>query len=321
MPQSSSLSQRGQFRQMYMGLKAQHRLDSTPVFLCEGDSWFSTPLAMNLLDWIVSPAPEDEERGVPQFGNGGLFFRVERSGDQAAPQKERPSRSMFTKDNVDDLLGWFTRYTFDAVLLSAGGNDFVDTWLHGALAGKRHLTAREAFDVVVATGRYEEVRKAYEYFVGAFHDARPTVAILAHTYDYPRLIGVEAELGVGNLGVAALLKKSMGPWIGPNIEGVIDGGIEAWREFARLLIDGFVDRVLEPLKHDARFGGLFDYVDLRGNLTEDAQWHDEMHPTEAGFHQLAGIFRTALIGKLPPAKRGAEDHDAVGGRGNGIVTA
>lgn len=320
MPQSSALSQRGQFRQMYMGLKAQHLLDSTPVILCEGDSWFSTPLAMNLLDWIVSPAPEDEERGVPQFGNGGLFFRVERSGDQAAPQKEHPGRSMFTKDNVDDLLGWFTRYAFDAVLLSAGGNDFVDTWLHRALAGKTGLNPRQAFDAIVATGRYDEVHEAYAYFVGAFHKARPDVPILAHTYDYPRLIGTEAALGLGNLGVAALLKKSMGPWIGPNIEHAIDGGIEAWREFARLLIDGFVERVLHPLKQDARFDGKFDYVDLRGNLTADTQWHDEMHPTEAGFHELAVIFRTVLLAKLPPGKRGAENHDAIGRRGHGIVT-
>jgi len=303
MPISSALSQRGQFRAMYMGLKAQHRLDRTPVMLCEGDSWFSTPLSMNLLDWIVSAAPGDEERGVPQFGQGGLFFRVERSGDHAAPQGAAPGRAMFAKDNIDDLLGWFTRYDFDAVLLSAGGNDFVDTWLHGALAGRAHLDPAEAFEVIVSTGRYEQVRTAYEAFLRTFHTARPGVPILAHSYDYPRRIGSAAELGLGNLGVAALLKKSEGPWIGPNVEGVIDGGIDAWRDFVRRMIDGFVERVLEPLKHDASLGGMFDYVDLRGQLTQDTQWNDEMHPTEAGFHQLAGIFRGRLIEKLPATKR------------------
>ncbi|MDQ0010693.1 hypothetical protein J2T07_002899 [Luteibacter jiangsuensis] len=303
MPQSSALSQRGQFRAMYMGLKGQHALEHTPVILCEGDSWFSTPLAMNLLDWIVSPAPEDEARGVPQFGKGGLFFRVERSGDQAAPQAAHPGRSMFTEDNVDDLVGWFTRYRFDAVLLSAGGNDFVDTWLHDALAGRRGLSASQAFDAIVATGRYEEVREAYAFFVKTFHEARPDVPIIAHTYDYPRRIGSAAELGLRNLGAAALLKKSAGPWIGPNIETVIEGGIDAWREFTRHLIDGFVQRVLEPVKRNAAFGGMFDYADLRGQLTDDAQWNDEMHPTEAGFHQLAGVFRAKLISRLPLAKR------------------
>lgn len=300
---SSALSQRGQFRSLYMGLKGQHRLEHTPVVFCEGDSWFSTPLAMNLLDWIVSPAPEDEEKGVPLLGKGGLFFRVERSGDQASPQTAHPNRSMFTPANVDDLIGWYTKYDFDAVLLSAGGNDFVDTWLHTTMAGHRGLTPTQAFDVVVATGRYEEVRKAYAYFVGAFHKAKPQVPFLAHTYDYPRRIGSAAELGLGNLGVAALLKKSVGPWIGPNIEDVIVGGIDAWRQFAHLLIDGFVERVLEPVRKDPAFGGMFDYVDLRGQLTADSDWNDEMHPTEAGFHRLAGIFRAKLIGKLPPGKR------------------
>ena len=298
----SSLSQRGQFRAMYMGLKSQRQLARTPVIFCEGDSWFSTPLAMNLLDWIVSRSPQDEARGVPQFGKGGLFFRVERSGDQASPQTEHPGRSMFIPANVDDLLGWFTRYEFDAVLLSAGGNDFVDTWLKNALAGRRGLSAGDAFEVIVDTGRFEQVRAAYAYFVGAFHAQRPQVPILAHTYDYPRRIGTAAALGLANLGVAAILKKSIGPWIGPAIEPVIVGGIDAWRAFVKLLIDGFVERVLEPLKQNPGFGGMFDYVDLRGQLTDDAHWFDEMHPTEAGFHQLAGVFRAELINKLPPAK-------------------
>jgi len=313
MPQSSALSQRGQFRAMYKGLKDERRLDRTPVIFCEGDSWFSTPLAMNLLDWIVSPAPEDEERGVPQFGQGGLFFRVERSGDQAAPQREHPGRSMFTQENVDDLLGWFSRFDFDAVLLSAGGNDFVDTWLGQALKGQTGLTPREAFDVIESTGRYDQVRDAYAFFLGAFHRAKPRVPFLAHTYDYPRLIGTKAEFGLRNLGVAALLKKSIGPWIGPNIRDALGDDIVKGRQFAKLMIDGFVEQVLDPLKKDPRFGGMFDYVDLRGRLPDDAQWNDEMHPTEAGFHTLAGVFRARLIQKLPARKTGVEDDDPVVG--------
>ena len=36
-----------------------------------------------------------------------------------------------------------------------------------------------------------------------------------------------------------------------------------------------------------------------------------MHPTEAGFHRLAGVFRGRLIQKLPAAKSGAEHDDPV----------
>jgi hypothetical protein len=300
---ASSLSQRGQFRALYNGLKSQKRLDRVPIILCEGDSWFSNPLYMNMLDWIVSPSPHDNELGVPLLGQGGLFFRAEHSGDQAIPQTEHPSRSMFTRDNVDDLVGWFGRFNFDAVLLSAGGNDFVDTWLKQAMAGKANLTPQQAFDVIVATGRFDDLRKAYGLFLDTFLAAKPNVPILAHTYDYPRRIGVDAKLGLGNLGAAALLKKSIGPWIGPAIEPVIPGGLPAWQAFVKLLIDGFVERVLQPLKATAAYHGMFDYVDLRGQLTSDDQWNDEMHPNEAGFHVLATVFRARLIGKLPAAKR------------------
>ncbi|KJV36732.1 hypothetical protein [Luteibacter yeojuensis] len=300
---ASSLSQRGQFRALYNGLKSQKLLDRTPVILCEGDSWFSNPLYMNMLDWIVSPSPQDNEAGVPLLGQGGLFFRAEHSGDQAIPQTENPSRSMFTKDNVSDLVGWFGKFNFDAVLLSAGGNDFVDTWLKQVMAGKANLSPQQALDVIVATGRFDDLRKAYAFFLDTFHAAKPNVPILAHTYDYPRLIGSAAHLGLGNLGIAALLKKSIGPWIGPYIEPVIPGGLPAWQAFVKLLIDGFVERVLQPLKEAPAYHGMFDYVDLRGQLTSDAQWNDEMHPNEVGFHVLATVFRGKLIGKLPVGKR------------------
>ncbi|WP_392046594.1 hypothetical protein, partial [Streptomyces coeruleorubidus] len=94
--------------------------------------------------------------------------------------------------------------------------------------------------------------------------------------------------------------KSVGPWIGPNIAGIVENERPA---FVRLLIDGFEQHVLRALKQDARFAAVFDYVDLRGTLTQPQQWFDEMHPTEAGFHALATKFRGVMLGKLPANKR------------------
>ena len=71
--------------------------------------------------------------------------------------------------------------------------------------------------------------------------------------------------------------------------------IEQQREFARLLIDGFVERVLIPLRDDRSTGKVFDFVDLRGVLTTSHQWFDEMHPTGAGFAALATTFRQLLF--------------------------
>ncbi|ROU07921.1 hypothetical protein [Lysobacter enzymogenes] len=298
--QSVALPLRGQFRALYQQLKRRGALAHTPVVFCEGDSWFSTPLAMNLLDWIVSPAPQDEERGVPLLGRGGLFFRAERSGDHASRNPDDPKRSMFVRDNIDDLIGWYANFEFDLILLSAGGNDFVEGFLKRTLGSRSGLSAQAAFQRVLDSGKYETVRKAYALFLQAAIAARPGVPVLAHTYDYPLLIGRAGALTPGNLGVAALLKKSVGPWIGPYIQGIAEAERPA---FARLLIDGFEQHVLRALKADTRFAAVFDYVDLRGTLTRADQWFDEMHPTEAGFHALATKFRGAMLGKLPAAKR------------------
>lgn len=309
MPASPSvaLPLRGQFRGLYNQLKREGLLPRTPVIFCEGDSWFSTPLAMNLLDWIVSPAPDDAARGAPLLGNGGLFFRAEHSGDHASRNPDDPKRSMFVRDNIDDLIGWYRGFDFDLILLSAGGNDFVDGFLRRTLRGQTALSADAAFRLVLDSGQYRAVREAYALFLQAAIAARPDVPVLAHSYDYPQLIGRPGALTPGNIGVAALLKKSVGPWIGPNIQAVVGADPAATqaeqRRFARLLIDGFEREVLRPLKHDPRFAAVFDYVDLRGTLTSPSQWFDEMHPTEAGFHALAGKFRAAIIAKLPVAKR------------------
>ena len=98
MPSSQSVytTRRGEFRAIYRELVRRKALRKrTPVVFCEGDSWFSTPLSMNILDWLVYPSPEDEVRGVPIYGAGGLFFRAENSGDLAI--------DMFTPDRLRDL--------------------------------------------------------------------------------------------------------------------------------------------------------------------------------------------------------------------------
>lgn len=85
---------------------------------------------MNLLDWIVSPAPEHEANGVPLFGKGGLFFgRAQRRlcvAQQAPPGAFDVRREEHRR--LDRLV--FKKFDFDLVLLSAGGNDFVEVFLH-----------------------------------------------------------------------------------------------------------------------------------------------------------------------------------------------
>jgi lysophospholipase L1-like esterase len=292
MPQSQSLmtTRRGEFRELYRRLKRRpEAFEATPIVFCEGDSWFSTPLAMNLLDWLVWPAPETEARGVPLFGAGGLFFRTEESGDLAV--------DMFSARGIRDLADWYDGFEFDLVLISAGGNDFVDAFLQQTFRGAGRMSVEEAFRRVVETGRYEQVLAAYRALIARFQAIRPQTPILAHSYDYPQRIGQPAQLTLGNIGAAALLTQGVGPWIGNRIAHVLPGVTEQ-RAFARRLIDGFAERVLEPLRDARDTGRVFDFVDLRGTLRQPSQWFDEMHPTGAGFARLAERFRRDMRAKL-----------------------
>lgn len=292
MPHSQSLmsTRRGEFRELYRRLKRNRRaFEATPVVFCEGDSWFSTPLSMNLLDWLVWPTPEDEARGVPLFGAGGLFFRTERSGDLAT--------GMFTARGIRDLADWYDGFDFDLVLLSAGGNDFVDGFLQQTFRGAGRMDVDAAFQRVIDSGRFEQVGDAYRALVTRFQAIRPHTPILAHSYDYPLRLGEPARLNLGSIGAAALLKQGVGPWIGNRIAHVLPD-VVAQRAFARRLIDGFVERVLLPLRDARDTGRVFDFVDLRGTLRQPTQWADEMHPTGAGFARLAERFRRDMRAKL-----------------------
>lgn len=292
MPLSQSLlsTRRGEFRTLYRALSRKpEAFASTPIVFCEGDSWFSTPLSMNLLDWLVWPAPETEARGVPLFGAGGLFFRAEDSGDMAT--------DMFSPRRLRDLAGWYGGFAFDLVLLSAGGNDFADRFLRETFNAAPRMAPESAWQRVADSGRYERVRDAYRDLILRFQDIHPDTPVLAHSYDYPRLLGQPARLTLGNIGAAALLRQGVGPWIGNRIAHVLPA-VADQRRFARHLIDGFVDRVLVPLRDDRRTGRTFDFVDLRGTLARDALWFDEMHPTGDGFALLAERFRRDMRSKL-----------------------
>ncbi|HKN78641.1 MAG TPA: hypothetical protein VJW16_05700 [Lysobacter sp.] len=284
---SISTTRRAEFRTIYRALERDAWLRKrTPVVFCEGDSWFSTPLSMNILDWLVYPTPEEESRGVPIVGRGGLFFRAEHSGDLAV--------DIFKPRAFNDLMRWYDSTDFDIALLSAGGNDFVGRFLKDTFARRGQMTPQAAYDVVRnQTTRFADVFAAWEFALGRMSALRPRTPIIAHTYAYPLRMGVPASLSVGNIGAIALLKENAGPWIAPNMARVLPT-VDEQRLFARLLIDGFVEHVLAPLANDRRFRSRFRYIDLRDQVPREEDWFDEMHPDGATFHRLSKPFASAI---------------------------
>ncbi|MCF6319462.1 MAG: hypothetical protein L3J83_09340 [Proteobacteria bacterium] len=287
---SMHLSRRGEFRRVYRLLKRHKLLDSTPIIFCEGDSWFSTPLSLNILDQLVQATPQEQAANKTFFGSGGLFFRAEKSGDTAI--------NMFSEKKVNNLSKWFKSFDFDLVLLSAGGNDFVADFLKDLFLDKQLMSVADAMALVVSSGRYEQVLQAYRVFVTKLVAKKPDIPIIAHSYDYPLLLGKPGKLTLTNIGLIALFKKRIGDWIGSNIEPSLPD-LKDKKLFAKNLIDNFVSRVLEPLSLE--FPNNFSFVDLRGTLSEEF-WYDEMHPTGEGFFQLAQKFKQPILDKLATSK-------------------
>lgn len=294
-PPSLISSRRGEFRRLYQQLRRDRStFQTTPIIFCEGDSWFDTPLAMNLLDWLVWPAPQTERKGAPLFGNGGLFFRTEASGALAL--------EMFSAAGVRDKAAWFGRFDFDLVLLSAGGNDFVGPFLAELFADAPPMTVASAYQRVRDSGRYAQVLASYQRLLAALQRIRPDITILAHSYDYPQLPGMPARPTLHDLGLAALFTRQAGPWIAPALATALPAAADQ-RAFARRLIDGFVTHVLTPLRDGPSTGNVFDFVDLRGSLPRPDLWADEMHPTSAGFALLADKFRQRIQTGLKDIQR------------------
>jgi hypothetical protein len=277
----------GQFLQIYMKLRQDKKLfDRTPIVFCEGDSWFSTPLSMNILDWLVFATPEEEDSGVPVLGRGGLFYRDEGSGHMAI--------DMFTPKNVKRLVKAYEAFDFDIALLSGGGNDFVSSYLKKTFAKHQSpMSVDDAFGLVVASERYEEVKGALERMLTAMVETRPKTPIVMHTYCYPLKLGVHGALTLPNIGAIAAFKKQVGPWIGPHVSGALPE-IADRRAFARKMIDGYADRVLFPLQKDPRFKKNLRILDLRNDCPHESDWFDEMHPTGAAFHRLSKKFEAEI---------------------------
>jgi len=271
----------GKFINHYRGLNKAGLLKTTPVILSEGDSWFSTPLYYNLVDWLEARA------------RNATFMRLESPGALAT--------QMFDGGNLRKLRDRIKTFEFDVLLISAGGNDFVDDFLRDTFRHAKAMTPEAALQRVIDNGRYDEVLRAYRRLLEVALKARPDLKIITHTYDYPQLMGKKGELTVEQVGLVALFKRSVGDWIAKHVKRVLPTESEQ-RAFARLLIDAYSDRVLRQLQQD--YASL-TVIDFRGKLTQDSDWNDEMHPTEAAFQKLADDLRQAVRAALPEEKRGA----------------
>ena len=176
----------------------------------------------------------------------------------------------------DELLAAVATERADAVLLSAGGND---------LLGSSRLTrvlepldpGRDAEGYLGATfdAFLAGALASYRRLVEAVTAPHPRLVVIGHGYD--RAV------------------PAAGRWLGRPMArlGIEDPALQ------RAIVAAIVDRFHEGLVGLSRTRGLagrFRVVDARGAV--GARWHDELHPTDAGYADVAARFRQAIAEAL-----------------------
>ena len=271
-------------------------LQTRPALLYWGDSWFSTPLYLNLARQSL-------------LRIDGMAMLVGKPGAMAS--------ELFTDAHIDTMVGRMLGSPFDVLCLSAGGNDKLSERLARSFRAwqppraQPKIDAATAFALLDAVDGFGPVRARYEALLAAIRRRvlpwRPAFRVVGHTYAPLQRIGAAADLTVQNIGLIAWLKGEIGPWLWTPMQHVLPDLAEGKRFADLLLFQGFRDQVLAPLAAPNAFGDFFSYADFE-DFAPAAQatfWHDEIHPTEAGFAKLAAPFNAAVQRVLPGAKQAA----------------
>jgi GDSL-like Lipase/Acylhydrolase family len=247
----------------------------------EGDSWFKRfgtfgKRGSNLIDAIRTPFH-------------AVVIDAARAGEEV--------RSMVIGSQAKQTRALFNQMDFDAVLLSAGGNDLKNIFAalfeakaqmrEGAIAmfpraGVDKLASpadwSDPFDETLDNiGRFIDLRN------GATRESTRHAPIFLHGYDYlqPRPAGAElfhhSPIGAG-------------PWLFPSLAAAGLEEQQMWM-FTKQVVDQLNRRlalVLAPLPN-------VHVIDQRGQLMPASatsagnsnDWLDEIHPNEQGFTRLA----------------------------------
>jgi hypothetical protein len=281
------------------GGDARHRravdawLETHPAILYWGDSWFSTPLYPNL-------ARQSADR------IDGLRMIVGKPGALAA--------ELLSARLVSKMMDRIKANPFDALCVSAGGNDALSDRLAAVfspwMAARRPpLSAQDAFDRIVDSKVFSRLADRYRLLLDSVQDAvvvkRPNFKVIGQTYAPLHRIGVPGNLTVSNIGLIAILKGDVGPWLWGPMKRVLSNIAEGATFSNLLLVDGFRNSVLAVMERE--YAGLFSCADIASvaALADPAQWHDEIHPTAEGFALCSPVLNAVIRASLPEAKRAA----------------
>jgi hypothetical protein len=251
------------------------------LFLAEGDSWMDrSSLTQLSLPYYLAMELNKRNQSV-------LIINIAKAGD--------------TLRNITDVLQgefmwWLKQDTYDGILFSAGGNDFINA-ARDEPAGQGLL--HDMAGLPLPANGYDCVdQNALAALVKNYLDPNfdklaaavratpknPNTPIYLNSYDTPTARNAPAAPGIGPWLYTAYRKNSVNPLLWPALTAGIFNDVKQ-------TIDGWALRnanvstvpttgVLTP--------------SAAGSTGSDADWANEIHPNAAGWQKLAKVWATAL---------------------------
>ena len=260
--------------------------------LAEGDSWFTVG-------------------GVPMWN---LLFSLEFPSTNVVVTLAKPGdtlKSMAEICNNSDLrfaMDKLHGYQWDAILLSAGGNDLID-YASGKTTEDSIIIPHTDRGAVSSPADYVDQKKlkilmdyiqeGYQRIV-ALRDAPKSscasAPILVHTYDLVTPTDSPATLG----------PITFGPWLFPALQRAKIPESD-WLALADYLLTVLRDSIVELSMPGAKQLANFHVVDTQGTIIRadlgaagpSNDWLNEIHPNKAGYQKLATKLTAKLATLLP----------------------
>ena len=256
------------------GLSAAEDAAPAPLqIFAEGDSWFDYPFP-GFKGGIINRL--EKRIGVP-------ILNLAKAGDEVRFMLGVKERQIITEQFKK---GCPAGGPWDAMLFSGGGNDIVDNpmalWIRNfdpakSAAGQIHQPRLDAALAVVRAG-YEDLM--------SLRDAHsPGTHLFFHAYDF----AIPDGRGVCNLG----------PWLEPTFtlrrfpaDRVVSTAV------TRVMLEQFA-AMLQALASSPQ-NQKVTFINGQGTLAPvKDSWHNELHPSKAGFDKFADLFHARLNDVFP----------------------
>ena len=260
--------------------------------LAEGDSWFTiggVPI-WNLLYSLEFPATN-------------IVVTLAKPGDTLKSMAEICNNSEL-RFAMDKLHG----YDWDAIILSAGGNDLID-YASGKTSEDSIIIPEDERGLVNGPADYVDQRKLAQLMqyiqegytrIVALRDAPKSsckgAPVIVHTYDLVTPTNSPATIG----------PITLGPWLFPALQRANIPTTD-WIALADYLLAVLRDTILELAAPGAKQLANFHVVETQGTISravlgsvgESNDWLNEIHPNKNGYEKLAKKLSAKLGAILP----------------------